>query len=226
MTKRDKGYAMVLVICVLALVTALCLALLLAASLVFSSAQRTGDMERCRIMAVTLSQALDNELTDEKYTFENESEETTSKAINSGKLWFVVKDGINNAFNNGTAWYYYNEDEQGHRGGDNVFRSYELLNLGVPGASAEVVMHWESDFASIQSKDKNGIPLITEVTCTLNGQSCTIRTEYELTVMPKLLENTGGGEEQTNEDETQPASTTPGESTSYEQWKWSMSWRE
>ena len=57
--ERDNhGYTMILVIAVMGLVTALCLSLLMSASMLLASARNAGQKEQCRILAISVSRAI------------------------------------------------------------------------------------------------------------------------------------------------------------------------
>ncbi len=67
MKDRQEGFAMILVMCVMIIATALCLSLLLAASVSFQNASRINDKEQCRINAVSVSNVLIDEITSFEY---------------------------------------------------------------------------------------------------------------------------------------------------------------
>lgn len=159
---NQKGAAMIMVLCMMALITALSLSLLLTASVVFSSARNEWDREQCRILAVSLSQELEKDL------------QSTTGGANSLRacLEEKIKDG---------SWVYYNEDERGHtsRYADwNFALDWSKLSdevkqqAGITGKEAvNVLIHWEG------TKD---IPeeLMVKVTVQRSGLSGTITSEY------------------------------------------------
>lgn len=202
MKKRKNGYAMIMVICVMALALALCLAILLAASVVISSAQKQSRTEQCRILAVSLSQELENQLTDAKYTFSEPGEE-----LSDGTLWFYMKENMQSG-----DWPYYNEGERGHTE-KYAYRTYHFAQLPdeLRDADVSVVMYWQSD--SEAGGDYDAVPLEMDVTCTLNGQTCTVKSEYTLDVTPVDYSYID-------------AKTKKEVTATYDQWKWSLNWRE
>lgn len=67
MKKHQEGSAMIVVMCVMTVTTALCLALLLTASVSIQNAARSNRKEQCRINAVSVSKVLIEEISTFRY---------------------------------------------------------------------------------------------------------------------------------------------------------------
>lgn len=63
MKKNQKGMAMIIVVCIMAVLMALSLALLAASSLLIGNAQNTADEEQVRIFTVSVNRRIEEELT-------------------------------------------------------------------------------------------------------------------------------------------------------------------
>ena len=175
-----KGAAMILVICIMAVILVFCLSLILSASVLLSNSQQAYAREQCRIWAVSLSEELGNEIT--QLSFASAVEES---AADDGSLWFYLKDTVWN------SWPYYNEEEIGHTATE-AFRYFDLEDGSLPGGAienlddVEILMYWEGSSSAIV----DNTPLFIQVTCRKNRQSCTITSEYLL--ISTLLMDTGG----------------------------------
>ena len=194
-----KGIAMIMVLCVMALIVVLSLTMMLCASILLTSTQTSVAKEQSRIMSVSLSKVLEQELVGK--SFDSQSAED---AANDGSLWFYIKESINNG-----RWPYYNEDERGHTS-KYAFRTFKLDMAELPEElkdtidsleDTEVLMYWESSNDSAI----DSTPLKVIVTCRYQGQLCTITSEYTLESSIEIDEISG---------------------ENYTRWVWSLNWRE
>lgn len=211
-----KGYAMIMVICVMALLLVLSLSVLLAASTALTSAQNRLSAEQCRSLAISLSEEYEKQLTAPEYSFASEAAEKRVAGNFSGTakpLWFYLKSSMTSG-----SWPYFNDDEQGHTAGY-ACRTFHINSATVPETAkndwektgqTDMQIFWESNRDAVESGEYNATPLTVKVTCTANGQSCTITSVYILSVtdIPKVAIDRNG------------------RPTTYHQWKWSLNWRE
>lgn len=198
---RNKGEAMIVVLCILAVLMALSLALLLSASVVMGNAQKASIREQCRLTAITFSEALEEKLLEDyvDVTYANEN------------------DGIRSYLrsNIGAGWDYYNEAEAGHNSKKKVTRSFTLSGDGVGEDSefgeitADMYWSWDSS-APVENKELmyDNSMLVVTVTCNYKGQTQKVKSQYSL----KCKEE--------NEIDTEEGSKTP------VSWTWSRTWRE
>lgn len=211
-----KGYAMIMVICVMALLLVLSLAVLLAASTALTSAQKRLSAEQCRSLAISLSEEYEKQLAGPEYSFESEAAENAATLNSPGTakpFWFYLKESMTSG-----DWPYFNDDEQGHAAGD-AYRTFHFDAASVPESAkndwnktgqTDMQIFWKSNRDAMESGDYNATPLTVKVTCTVNGQSCTITSVYTLSIT----------------DIPRAAIDRYGRLTTYHQWKWSLNWRE
>lgn len=159
-TKR-AGAAMIMVLCMMALVTALSLSLLLTASVVFSSARNEWNREQCRILAISLSQEIETDL----------------KANDDPPIGLraYLKQEIT------AGWPYYNEDERGHTSRyadwnfaldwDQIPNEVKQQVGAIEGEAVHVLIHW------VGTTD---VPedLMVKVTVQQDTLSCIVTSTY------------------------------------------------
>lgn len=173
---------MIVVLCVICVFVFISFALLLSSSILVSTANLSSIDEKCRISAMTFSEALENEL----------SAAYSTKGVENTDLRAYLRKNI--ADSAGTvgagSWVYYEKNTFGHEKGD-AFRTLDFdlgeadeANVGV--FSAE--MYWEYDSGS------EGAILHVAVTCKFRGRQHTVTTQYELkredVTLPNLSEFT------------------------------------
>lgn len=195
--KNQKGAAMIIVLCVMMVILVLCVSVLLSTSMILANANHAFAKEQCRIWAVSLSEQLDQALLTP--AFETADEEA---AANDQTLWFYVKSSLQDG-----SWPYLDDAEIGHDA-DFALRHFSLAADDAPeGVAAAVAeMDISAYWLRTEADSFEDISLHVEVSATVNGQSCTISSEYALSLL-----------EIGADDETQP---------SYEQWSWILLWRE
>ena len=91
---RNKGAAMIVVLCIMAVLMALSLAVLLSASVVMGNAQKAATREQCRLTAITFSEALEEKLTEDydDPTFKVENEEAGHNSKKAVTRSFTVEN--------------------------------------------------------------------------------------------------------------------------------------
>lgn len=180
MKKRQEGSAMILVMCVMIFVMALSLALLLTASVLAMNANRSNQKEQCRIAAVSVSEALRDEiLTYGNYATKPKKGGPTDTL--AGKLHTVFSED----------WFQYHSDadtiEQIRIDAKGVY-NYELVNEYMPSTKTMVQMYWtqadEQDRSpddtpdEIRKKFDGMVTLYVKVTCTVGEEASTIISTY------------------------------------------------
>lgn len=187
MKKRQEGSAMILVMCVMIFVMALSLALLLTASVLAMNANRSNQKEQCRIAAVSVSEALRDEiLTYGQYTTKPDADGPTDTL--AGKLHTVFSSG----------WIQYHSDadtiHQIQIDAKGVY-NYEMVNEYMPSTKTTVQMYWtqadEQDRSpedtpdEIRKKFEGMVTLYVKVTCTVGEEASTIISTYSPQVVSK-----------------------------------------
>ena len=89
MYRKNEGVTTIVVICVMAIVMALSLSLFLTASVLMKNSAGTAAQEQCRILAVSLSEEIEKQLTSEKNHYEDQLSEDMNRAENvrQTSLW-------------------------------------------------------------------------------------------------------------------------------------------
>lgn len=180
MKKRQEGSAMVLVLCVMAVIVALCCALLLSASVLSMNAVRANQKEQCRIAAISMSEALRGEI-EEKGRYSTGPTKDADTSTLEGKLHTVFTNAwIQNEKNPGDI-HQIQIDAKG------IFNYKMSENEKLPSTEITVQMYWRQDNGENPSpeepveteKDKFwGVTLYVAVTCTVGRESSTIISAY------------------------------------------------
>ena len=125
--KKNKGATTIVVICVMAVIMTLSMGLLLSASVLMKTSGRTLASEQCRILAVSFSKELEQELCNPEYRYENLEQEAADRLAENGtiSLWHYVRQNISDG-----SWPYYEESEGGIHGKDSAFREFTLKKTG------------------------------------------------------------------------------------------------
>ncbi|MGN0377677.1 MAG: hypothetical protein ACI4ED_08580 [Suilimivivens sp.] len=179
MNKKNEGVTTIVVVCVMAIIMALSLGLFLTASVLMKTATRTAASEQCRILAVTLSDQVEKQLTGEETQYESRLEENAAKAedIHNISLWHYIKQEITDG-----SWPYYEEPGSSLHSGENAIRSFQMDSSGIAGeiAATTLSIYW------IHGKDEK-IPeqLVVKTQVTVKEQSCTITDVYRLRITLK-----------------------------------------
>jgi hypothetical protein len=199
---KQKGAAMILTICILAVVVVLCMILLLAASVVMKTATGERSEEQCRILSVSLSKEMEQQLCSSEYQFTSQKQENAAR--DQQTLWFFVKKGMSAG-----TWRYYDDSKQNHTAGS-TFRIFDLSTASwgsdgknpVSAVGADQItatMYWETDDEETEKASDEAV-LTIGVFSSCGGQSCTVTSRYSLS----LTSQSGG----------------------YEQWSWNLIRRE
>lgn len=179
MRKRQEGSAMVLVMCVMVVVMALSFALLLSASVLSMNAIRSNQKEQCRIAAISVSDALRDEIeTHGKYTTRPREGGNTSTL--AGKLHTVFS----------TDWIRYQRGvgtiQQIQIDTRGVYH-YEMTHEDMPSTKTTVQMYWEQeeeedpnpeDEIQVVEEKLRGVTLYIKVTCQVGEEASTITSIY------------------------------------------------
>lgn len=163
----NKGGAMIVVMCVICVFMFISFALLLATSVLVSTTQQASLDDRCRISAVTFSDAVRRELTAEYVTEGVENTELRSYLrTNIGGMGGIPGTG---------AWTYYEDGNPDHTKAA-AYRTL-IFELGEKENDAGKIsgeMYWEYDSGS------GGVLLCMTVTCEYLGRTQKITTQFEL----------------------------------------------
>lgn len=157
---------MVIVICIMAVLMMLSMALMLASSVMVSNAQKTKANAQAKILALSLADELEKELTITKTQRRQLSDEELQASI-----WGQVRDGIVSG-----AWPCY---EEGAAAQDSAVRTYRLeegsKTEGVFDKGECVIdMYWERG----DDGDYDDAGLTIKVTCTVHKASYTVTSVY------------------------------------------------
>lgn len=179
MDRKNAGMTTIIVVCVMAIIMALSLGLFLSASVLMRTASQASAAEQSRILAVSLSEMLEQQLTAEDAVYQSQLEENAAKAedLSGISFWHYVRQNIRDG-----SWPYYEESDFPLHGRENAVRSFQMDSSGVAGEIAEstISLYW------IQ-KDEKPDRLVTETRVTIKGESCVITDVYELQIL-------GGGD--------------------------------
>lgn len=167
MKKNQKGIAMVIVICIMAVLVMMSMALLLASSVMISNAQKTKAQAQSRILAVTLADELERELT----LTESQVQAMPQSELDNS-IWGYVNRGIT-----GNAWAGYEEgsgeEEAAKKSFTLAVTDSELAEL-LEEDGCQVEMYWERG-----SEEGFGDATLTvKVTCALKQAVCSVTTVY------------------------------------------------
>lgn len=190
MKNKQEGSAMVVVMCVMVVTVALSLSLLLTASVLVNNAVRSNNKEQCRINAVSISEALIQEIkgfkeyssADEGGTVEPSSGSNNAKHDLRSKLKTVVT----------TDWFAYDENAgtlgQLETKGKDYF-TYNVNLDGLPG-TAQLEMYWIDEtgeqMRSLDMSDPEtasgvfgNVVLYLKVTSTVGQESSTVISRFQ-----------------------------------------------
>jgi hypothetical protein len=174
MNKKNAGVTTIVVVCVMAVIMALSLSLFLTASVLMRTASRTLAQEQCRILAETLSEQIEQELTAPSNSYGDVQEEITARAqnINELSLWHYVRQEIMDG-----AWPYYEEDGSGIHSSENAVRTFQMNTQSVAGEVSSTVLslYWTP---GADETTPESLTVRTEVT--VKGRSCSLTDVYRL----------------------------------------------
>lgn len=166
--KNKKGEAMIVVMAILAIITALGLTLLLSASTLLGAAKKDSLSERCQVLAISFSKNVEKDIIDEE-----------NSNINK-----YIKSEI---FTNKT-WTKYDEENKTTTTkeliistGNNDSSLYELGHY-LEGYNLEASMYWSGNVngSGTSPVDYNGIILTVNITATKDKESFRAVNKYRL----------------------------------------------
>lgn len=163
--QKQKGIAMILVICIMAILVMMSLALMLAASVMVSNAGRTKQQTQARILAVSMADELEKDLT---------LTQIQADAIPQSQRDGSIRGYVNQQILSG-SWESWTE-------GSNAAQAERcfLLDSGIPEEAGlsegvcSVTLYWQQG----QKPDDGDISLTVKVTCSLQQASFTVTTVY------------------------------------------------
>lgn len=184
---RQEGFAMIIVMCVMAVAVGLSLALLLTASVLIDNAVRAKDKEQCRINAVAVSDLLIGKIKSFRYDTSSGASVMPDK---DAPMWdSSLKEKLKTVAT--TGWYAYDPDagtlEQLEKKGKDYY-TYNLQDCGLPGKTA-VELYWV-DESGEDWKELDGDPdraqkqfsnvlLYVKVTSTVREEASTIISTFK-----------------------------------------------
>lgn len=171
---NQKGIAMIIVVCIMAVMMALSLALLAASALLIGNAQSASDKEQARIFTLSVNRELEEALTI--------SEEEASEKGGTG-LWSWVNEKLKN-----DQWPEYGGDwDQGEQDGSILYLTMdhaEAIGEGKVIKSCEIVMYWESlgENQLLKKLPQGGYETVTEedLELTIRVTCATGKNKYTL----------------------------------------------
>ena len=174
MYRKNEGVTTIVVICVMAIVMALSLSLFLTASVLMKNSAGTAAQEQCRILAVSLSEEIEKQLTSEKNHYEDQLSEDMNRAENvrQTSLWHYVRDEIRSG-----SWPYYEENGDQIHSRENAFRVFNMENTGIAGEIADTVLtlYWTTGGENTAPEK---LTVLTRVT--VKEKTCVITDVYRL----------------------------------------------
>lgn len=203
MKNKQEGSAMVVVMCVMVVTVALSLSLLLTASILVNNAVRSNNKEQCRINAVSVSEALIEEISNFiEYSSADENNKPEPSADMPGResnLRAKLKTVVT------TEWFAYDENAgtlgQLETKGKDYF-TYDVKLDGLPG-STRLEMYWVDEtgeqMRSLDMTDQEtasgtfgNVVLYLKVTSTVGQESSTIISRFQPVVqLTPFIESDG-----------------------------------
>lgn len=179
---NNQGVTTIVVVCAMAIIMALSLSLFLTASVLMQESGKTAAKEQSRILAVSFSKQLQQQLTSDETVFANQDSEITDRSQNVYRtsLWHYVKQNISDG-----SWPYYEEQGTPLHNRENAIRSFTMDVSGVASeiAITKVSLYWTRG-------EQEGTPkeLVVATSVTVKEQSCTVTDTYELDVTGESYE--------------------------------------
>lgn len=185
--RKKSGAAMVLVLCVMAMFTALALTILLSASVITGNVSREAINKRCQIAAVSLSEVLDKEITVDEST--NEPVRTFHDFIRSHMDGEYGTD----------IWHYYCEDSITHSSKEEAIHRFSFSELSLRNNEKlkellndydlEIVIYWKMTKETMDRYEStsdikrcNDSELVINVTCSKNQEIYMVSSVYALNI--------------------------------------------
>ena len=182
MKKKNAGVTTILVVCAMAIIMTLSLGLFLTASVLMKTAEKSSAVQQSRILAVSFSEQIEKQLTDEAFIFSDKNSEESAKMqdVYNVSLWHYIKESIISG-----SWPYYEEGGTALHNRDNAIRTFRMDAAGTAGeiSQTQIEMYW------VKSEEER-IPkeLVILTTITVKEQSYTITDTYELQITGESYE--------------------------------------
>lgn len=176
MKRKNAGMTTIVTVCVMAVIMALSLSLFLTASVLIRTAAKSAAADQCRILAVTFSEQIEAQLTDQANLYESRTEEAKARAEDAYhiSLWHYVRQEIA-----GNTWPYYEEPGSALHSSENAIRTFHMGSSGTAGeiADTDISIYW-----TCGADEKTPEQLVVKTKVTVKEQSCTITDIYKLLV--------------------------------------------
>ncbi len=176
MKKKNAGVTTILVVCAMAIIMTLSLGLFLTASVLMKTAEKSSAVQQSRILAVSFSKQIEEQLTGKEHIYSDTDSEASAKVedVYNISLWHYIKESIT-----GGSWPYYEEGTSTLHSRDNAVRTFIMDAAGVAGeiAQTQIAMYWTRS-------EQGNVPkeLVIMTTITVKEQSYTITDIYELQI--------------------------------------------
>lgn len=179
MRKRQQGSAMIVVVCVMVVTIALSLALLLSASVLSMNAIRSNQKEQCRISAISMSEALRDEI-EAAGTYPTKPQVGGDTSTLAGKLHTVYSSDWVQYWENVGSVQQIQIDAKG-------IYTYQAEHESMPSTKFTVQMYWmheagidpeAEELAPVLAEKFNGVTLYIKVTCQVGEEASTIISTY------------------------------------------------
>lgn len=176
--KDTRGDAMIVVVCLMFLFTALSLAMLLSVSAVTGSLKKNAALTRCRLAAESFSEMMGKDLTNNtKVTeFQSNIRDLLLSDADFNFCWYKEKEGL--------VWKFEPETDNGASVGDTI-RGYDITVTICFGD----VSNMEKEDADRRKESQTdsekfgGLFLYTVVTCSKGNDSYHIRQKYQMIII-------------------------------------------
>lgn len=162
--KKDQGYTMIIVMCLMFLFMALALSMLFSSALLLARAERAAAQKQSRVSAISFTEWMDKELE------------------NGGQLCYRIEDRmIANSWPSYTGGFGHEADVAVLKFKPDTGDTSELKDLG----ELEVSMYWErwDGTAAATEKDDREVDLVVTVKAVVRDEQYSVTTRYE-----KLME--------------------------------------
>lgn len=174
--KKDQGYTMIIVMCLMFLFMALALSMLFSSALLLARAERAGMQKQCRASAVSFTEWMDVEL---------------EKGSGTGMLCKNITDRM---YDDPTKNWPSYTGGLGHEA-DVAVLKFKPDTSGVPEleklGELEVSMYWErwDGSAAVTEKDDPEVDLVVTVKAVVKDEQYSVTTRYEKLMEAETLED-------------------------------------
>ncbi len=199
-TNNQKGSALIIAMVVMLVLTVLGLSLMYASYSLFATVNRQQSAEQCRLMARSVSEEIEQELTGVSFVSQEEFEAALidRNSHDEHPLWYYLRFNLlhlnPDEQSREAVWKYYNEVERDHKKLEKVQRKFKLTadsgeaKTVLDGYDITILIHWESEAGASRF---NSTPVIIQVISEKDRQRSVITSTYELNVDYYAGENIG-----------------------------------